>query len=68
MKNSFSSITSKIASRYLLNEDRQSEVKSTDINILLNRVKLDQKRESRKKIVFSGAACFGVLLFGFIIF
>ena len=68
MKNSFSSVTSKIASRYLLNEDRQSEVKSTDINILLNRVKLDKKKESRNKILFTAATSLGLVLFGVLIF
>ena len=67
MKSPFEAVRNKLVSRYLY-EDTSNENKSTDINILLNRVKLDQKRESRKKIYFSGAACFGVVLFGFIIF
>ena len=67
MKSTFTAIKNKLVSRYIF-EDTSNENKSTDINILLNRVKLDQKRESRKKIFFSGATCFGVLLFGFIIF
>ena len=29
------------------------KIKTTNVNILLNRVKLDQKRTLRKKIVFS---------------
>ena len=44
------------------------EGKSTDINILLNRVRLDKKRESRKKIVFSAVTTLGVLLFGVLVF
>ena len=42
--------------------------KGTDINVLLNRVKTNQKNESRKKIYFSAAASTGLLLFAFAIF
>ena len=42
--------------------------KSTDINVLLNRVKINQKKESRKKLYFSAAASTGLILFGLIIF
>ena len=68
MKNTFSSVKNKIVSRYSLTEDNQTQKKSTDINILLNRVKLDKKRESIKKILFSAAASVGVLIFGVLIF
>ena len=68
MKNAFSSVKNKIVSRYSLTDNNESQKKSTDINILLNRVKLDKKRESRKKILFSAAASAGVLIFGALIF
>ena len=68
MKNTFSSVKNKIVSRYLLTDNNESQKKSTDINILLNRVKLDKKRESIKKILFSAAASVGVLIFGVLIF
>ena len=42
--------------------------KSTNINVLLNRVKLDKKKESQKKILFSAATSLGVILFGILIF
>ena len=42
--------------------------KSTDINVLLNRVKINQKKESKKKLYFSAAASTGLILFGLIIF
>ena len=42
--------------------------KSTDINVLLNRVKINQKNESRKKLYFSAAASSALVLFGLIIF
>ena len=71
MKNTFNTVKNKLVSKYLV-QDREvvnnKEVKSTDINILLNRVKLDQKKESRKKIIFSAAATAGVALFGLLIF
>ena len=68
MKNTFSSVKNKIVSRYSLTDNNESQKKSTDINILLNRVKLDKKRESIKKILFSAAASAGVLIFGVLIF
>ena len=47
---------------------KQEPQKNTDINVLLNRVKINQKNESRKKIYFSAAASAGLFLFGLIIF
>ena len=68
MKNSISEIKNKFISSYINDEKTLDESKSSNINVLLNRVKLDQKRESRKKILFSTAASAGVLLFGFLVF
>ena len=69
MKNSFASVRDKMISRYIQNNnDNEIKKKSTDINVLLNRVKLDQKKESRKKLLFSAAASAGVVLFGVLIF
>ena len=68
MKNTFLSIKKKMVSRYLLEDKNINKTKSTDINILLNRVKLDKKKESRKKILFSIATFFSVLLFGSLVF
>ena len=71
MKNTFNTVKNKLVSKYLVQDKDASnnkDVKSTDINILLNRVKLDQKKESRKKILFSTAATAGVLVFGILIF
>ena len=68
MKKTFSSVKNKIISRYLVADNNENLKKSTDINILLNRVKLDQKRESRKKILFSAVASAGVFVFGVLIF
>ena len=71
MKNTFNTVKNKLVSKYLVQDkvtSNNKDIKSTDINILLNRVKLDQKKESRKKIMFSAAATAGVALFGLLIF
>ena len=68
MKNSISSIKDKIVSRYLEDDKKFQHTKTADINVLLNRVKLDKKREGQKKILFSAAASVGILLFGVLIF
>ena len=68
MKNSLSSLKNKIVSKYSLGDENLNATKSTDINILLNRVKQDQKKESRKKILFTAATSLGVVIFGVLIF
>tara|TARA_Y100001970_G_C14173845_1_gene825768 strand:- start:137 stop:340 length:204 start_codon:yes stop_codon:yes gene_type:complete len=67
MKNKFSSLKDKVISSNLEKYQIQ-EKRSTNINILLNRVKIKQKSETRKKLYFSAAASTGLLLFGFLIF
>lgn len=68
MKNTLSSVKKKFISRYKFEEDNSNETKSTNINVLLNRVKLGQKKESKKKILFTVAISLGVVLFGILIF
>ena len=68
MKNSLSSIKNKIVSRYTIEDESPSQKKTSDINVLLNRVKIDQKNESRKKVIFTAATSVGVILFGFLVF
>ena len=68
MKNESQSLKSKILSRYLETNTTKSLPKSTNVNVLLNRVKVNEKNESRKKIYFSAAASAGLFLFGLIIF
>ena len=68
MKNTSSNIKDQLLSRYLEEDAPKKQTKSTDINVLLNRVKNNQKNESRKKIYFSAAASTGLLLFGLLIF
>ena len=69
MKNNITSLVKeKLVSRYLVKDISTTQAKSTDINVLLNRVKRNQKNESRKKLYFSALASSGLLLFGFILF
>tara|TARA_X000000368_G_scaffold285445_1_gene226667 strand:- start:137 stop:343 length:207 start_codon:yes stop_codon:yes gene_type:complete len=68
MRSRAESVKQKIISRYLEKNTEPKQVKSTDINVLLNRVKTNQKNESRKKLYFSAAASAGLFLFGLIIF
>ena len=68
MKSTQSGIKDKIISRYFKEETPRKQVKSTDINILLNRIEINKKNESRKKLYFSAFASTGLILFGFLIF
>ena len=68
MRNSSATIKDKITSRYFEKNTETNSPKSTDINVLLNRVKNNQKNESRRKLYFSAAASAGLFLFGLIIF
>lgn len=68
MKNTFSSIKKHLMLKYTLEDENLDNKKSTDINILLNRVRQDQKKESRKKLLFTAATSLGVVLFGVLIF
>ena len=68
MKNTVSIIKQKLVSKYLETDTTYTQTKSPDINILLNRIKVNKKNESRKKLYFSAAASTGLFLFGLIIF
>ena len=68
MKSLGSSVKEKLIEKYKVKDQDLTPTKRTDINILLNRVKVNQKNESRKKIYFSAAASAGLFLFGLMIF
>ena len=68
MQNSFTSLRNKIVKRYTLNDENLKDYKSTNINILLNRVRVNKQKEFQKKILFMAATSFGVVLFGVLIF
>ena len=66
MKNLTNSLKQKLDLKYT--SSPQTNTKSTDINVLLNRVKSDKKQEIKRKFIFSAAASTGLILFGFVIF
>ena len=68
MKSLSSRVKEKLIEKYKDKDQNITPPKKTDINILLNRVKVKQKNESRKKIYFSAAATTGLFLFGLMIF
>ena len=68
MRNTVENVKQKLISKYQEKSSKLNQAKSTDINVLLNRVKINQKNESRKKLYFSAAASTGLILFGIMIF
>ena len=68
MKNLANELKQKLSSKYNVSENSRNSSKSTDINILLNRVKLNKKQEIIKKFYFSTAASAALILFGLVIF
>ncbi|MDC3117762.1 hypothetical protein OA437_04260 [Candidatus Pelagibacter sp.] len=68
MKNLTNTLKQKMVSKYTVSDSSESTSRSTDINVLLNRVKFNRKQEARKKFYFSAAASTGLILFGLVIF
>ena len=68
MKNSGFNVKDKLVAKYLKKDSLINLPKSTNINILLNRVKNNQRNEKRKKFYFSAAASTGLFIFGLLIF
>ena len=68
VKNVSSKVSDKIISKYLGDQSEKDQNKSTNIHILLNRIELNNKNETRKKLYFSAAASTGLVLFGLLIF
>ena len=68
MQKALSSLKNKIVKRYTLNDENLKDYKSTNINILLNRVRVNKKKEFQKKILFTVATSLGAVLFGVLIF
>ena len=68
MRNLADTVKEKLASKYRVSDRSQKTSRSTDINVLLNKVKLDRKQEIIKKFYFSAAASSGLILFGLVIF
>ena len=68
MQKTFSSLKNKIVKRYTLNDENLKDYKSTNINILLNRVRANKKKEFQNKILIAAATSLGAVLFGVLIF
>ena len=68
MKNLTNPLKQKLVSKYTVPESSQTTSRSTDINVLLNRVKSNKKQEILKKFYFSIVASTGLILFGLVIF
>ena len=68
MKNLTNPLKQKLVSKYTVSDTQQSSTRSTDINVLLNRVKLNKKQEIKNKFYFSAVASTGLILFGLVIF
>ena len=68
MKNSGINVKEKLIDRYLEKDPPSTQSKSSNINVLLNRIAVNKKNENRKKLYFSAAASTGLILFGLIIF
>ena len=68
MKNLTNPLKQKLTSKYIVSDTAKTSSRSTDINVLLNKVKSDKKEEIRKKFYFSAAASTGLILFGLVVF
>ena len=68
MQKPFSLLKNKIVNRYTLNDENLKGYKSSNINILLNRVRINKKKEFQKKILFTLATSLGAVFFGVLIF
>ena len=61
------SIDQNINTKRLSEVQQVSEKQVVDINKLLNRVKIDQKNETKKKFIFYSFAILGIFLLGTLI-
>ena len=68
MKNFNLGLRDRLVRKYLEKDKQKNLTTKADINVLLNRVKINQKKESRNKIYFSAAVSTSLLVFSFLIF
>ena len=68
MKNFNLGLRDRLVRKYLEKDKQKNLTTKAYINILLNRVKINQKKESRNKIYFSAAVSTSLLVFSFLIF
>ena len=68
MRNTGINVKEKLIDKYLEKNSQKIQTKSSNINVLLNRIKLNKRSENRKKLYFSAIASTGLILFGLFIF
>ena len=68
MKNSGINVKEKLIAKYLEKDPPSTQLKSSNINVLLNRIAVNKKNENKQKMYFSAVASTGLILFGLIIF
>ena len=68
MQKTFSSLKNKIVKRYTLNNENLKDYKSTNINILLNRVRVNKQKEFQKKILITLGVLILLVLFSLIVY
>ena len=68
MKNSRFDTISSLKTSNVKSKLDLSKIKSTDINILLNKVRLDQKNDFRKKVIYFSLITSALLATGLITF
>ena len=68
MKNLNNALRERLVAKYLEKDTPKNQPKSTNINVLLNRVRTEKKNENMKKLYFSAVASTGLVLFGLLIF
>ena len=68
MKNVGLNVKEKLISKYLVKDPSKSSPKSSNINVLLNRIEVNKKTKLEKNFISLAAASTGLLLFGLIIF
>jgi len=55
-------------SNYILKKNQNIDSKNININVLLNRIKINKKKETINKITLSGLTCIAFLIIGLIAF
>ena len=53
MKNTGFSVKEKLVAKYLQKDATKLQSKSSNINVLLNRIEVNKKNETKKKLYFS---------------
>ena len=68
MKNISDVVKKNLISKYKTKDSTNRQIKTSNVNVLLNRISINNKNETKKKLYFSAAASTGLILFGLLIF